>query len=45
MVNKRRRVRHAMEIALSRNYIKKNAKLMPTKLIPGPLLAENTFVL
>ena len=35
----------AMETALSCNYVKKNAKLIPTKLIPEPLLAENTFVL
>ena len=34
-----------MEIALSRNYVEKNDKLLPTELIPGPLLAENTSVL
>ena len=34
-----------MEIALSRNYVEKNVKLIPTELILGPLLAENTSVL
>ena len=45
IVHKGKRNRPAMEIALSRNYVEKNDKLLPTELIPGPLLAENTSVL
>ena len=44
-VHKGKQTRHAMEIALSRNYVEKNVKLIPTELIPGPLLAENTSFL
>ena len=44
-VHKGKQTRHAMEIALSRNYVEKNVKLRPTELIPGPLLAENTSFL